>query len=80
MVWIGLILFLAGIGYGWVAKNVWVKLASAFVIGGIGWYMTVVALGMSSGAAMFMSLAWAFIFWFVDATVPTLTTIDASKG
>ncbi len=78
MAWIGLILFLGGIGYGWVAKNVWVKLLSAFVVGGIGWYMTMMALGMSKSSAAFMSLAWAFIFWFVDATVPTLTTIDAS--
>lgn len=76
MVWIGLILFLGGIGYGWVANNQWVKFISAFIVGGIGWYMTVVALGMSSAAAAFMSMAWAFIFWFVDATVPTLVNAD----
>jgi hypothetical protein len=78
MAWIGLILFLAGIGYGWVASNVWVKLVSAFIVGGIGWYMTMTALGMSNSSAAFMSLAWAFIFWFVDATVPTLTSADTA--
>jgi hypothetical protein len=78
MAWIGLILFLAGVAYGWVASNVWVKLVSAFIVGGIGWYMTMTALGMSKSSAAFMALAWAFIFWFVDATVPTLTSADTA--
>ena len=74
MAWIGAIVFLAGVIYGWIATNVWIKLASAWIVGGIGWVIFVTSLGMSKPSAMFMALAWGFIFWFVDATVPTLTT------
>ena len=74
MLWVGIILFLAGVIYGWIATNIWIKLVSAWIIGGIGWILFVTALGMNMSAAIFMALAWGFIFWFVDATVPTLVS------
>ena len=74
MAWIGAIVFLAGVIYGWIATNVWVKLISAWIIGGIGWIIFVTALGMSRPAAIFMAVAWGFILWFVDAAVPPLTS------
>lgn len=74
MLWFGIIMFVLGVIYGWIASNVWYKLFYAWIIGGIGWAIFVTSLGMSRPAAIFMALAWGFIFWFVDATVPTLVS------
>ena len=75
MLWIGLILFILGVGYAFYAKPILHKTV-AMVVGAIGWYLTMVAMGMKTSAAVFMALAWGFIFWFMASTVMPLTEAD----
>jgi uncharacterized membrane protein len=75
MVWIGLILFILGVGYAFFAKPILHK-TIAMVVATVGWYMTMVGMGMKASAAGFMSLAWGFIFWFMASTVMPLTEAD----